>query len=311
MIGTRVRTACGQRCHRCSCELWGDAWVVTLPDGGASTYCAACYEEACRYAGLPYNAVLNVEHYDTLANGTPFTGRKQWEHAMAARTLRDFGAVHPDAQILGVGAGRERLIYELSPHVRWVFATDIYLAPGRWHEWHDAGMLIDPAGHAHAFAADLAYDAQRIIPMHMDGRRLRFPDATFDGIFSSGSIEHFGEQAQFPQWEAVESAAREIGRVLKPGGIASLSTEYKLAGPGWGFDIVRTLDADDLMRYIVEPSGLELVDDLETTVSEATWATHWALERITAGDPPPVEAVVTYGEYAFTSVHLALRKAAA
>lgn len=256
---------------------------------------------------MNYNAVLNVKDYAALGNGTPLTSRKQWETAMARRALRDHGVIRPDAWILGVGAGRERLIYELSAQVAWVFATDIYLAPGRWHEWHDAQMLIDPASHAGAFAADVAFDDRRIIPLHMDGRQLRFPDNTFDGVFSSGSIEHFGEQERFPQWEAVEQAAAEIGRVLKPGGVASLSTEYKIAGDGWGFDIVRCLDASDLMRHIVEPSGLVLIDALQTDVDEQTRLTAFPLSGYSAG-APDVEAVITHEGYVFTSVHLALRK---
>ena len=43
--------------------------------------------------------------------------------------------------------------------------------------------------------------------------RLRYPDDTFDGIFSSGSIEHFGDL------QDVANAAYEMGRVLKPGGV--------------------------------------------------------------------------------------------
>lgn len=254
---------------------------------------------------MHYNRVLNISDYEPLG----CRNRKDWETAMARKTLHDFGAVHPNALILGVGAGRERLIYELSTQVRFVFATDIYLAPGRWHEWHDAQMLIDPSQHAHAFAEDIPHDARHIIPLHMDGRALRFPDNTFDGIFSSGSIEHFGEQDKFPQWEAVEEAARELGRVVKPGGIVSLSTEFKTAGSGWGFDIVRCLNRDDLMRYIVEPSGLELVDDLRTGVSPETLATAFPLHGFHEGRTPEIDAVVTHDGYTFTSVHLALRKA--
>ena len=36
--------------------------------------------------------------------------RKAWEIDIALRTLRDFGAVHPDAEILGVGAANETTI---------------------------------------------------------------------------------------------------------------------------------------------------------------------------------------------------------
>ncbi len=60
---------------------------------------------------------------------------------------------------------------------------------------------------------------------HIDGRWLRFPDETFDGIYSSGSIEHFGGL------DFVANAAFEMGRVLKPGGVLTLSTEFKIAGP--------------------------------------------------------------------------------
>ena len=257
---------------------------------------------------MNYNAVLDLKHYTWMSPNKPLTNRKEWEYHMAYRTLSEQGAIRPDAQILGVGVGRERLIYVLSHQVRWVFATDIYLAPGRWGAWHDATMLIDPSAHAYAFAADAGYDDRHIIPMHMDGRRLRFPDNSMDGIFSSGSIEHFGDEGQFPQWEAVMQAAAEMGRVLKPGGILSLSTEYKLAGPGWGWDIVRVFDENTLMRYIVEPSGLELIDPLETACSDATLATRWSMEQFATVGGPPVEAVVTFGEFVFTSVHLALRK---
>lgn len=52
----------------------------------------------------------------------------------------------------------------------------------------------------------------------------------YDGVFSSGSIEHFDS--------LVASAAYEIGRVLKPSGIAVIATAFKVAGlrgvDGWG-----------------------------------------------------------------------------
>jgi SAM-dependent methyltransferase len=53
----------------------------------------------------------------------------------------------------------------------------------------------------------------------MDALDLRFEDSTFDAVYSLSAIEHFG---------AVEGAKRALGemaRVLKPGGIAALTTE--------------------------------------------------------------------------------------
>ena len=53
----------------------------------------------------------------------------------------------------------------------------------------------------------------------MDGRRLTFPDASFDAVFTVSSIEHFGAPGD------VARAAAEIGRVLRPGGHALIITE--------------------------------------------------------------------------------------
>ena len=50
---------------------------------------------------------------------------------------------------------------------------------------------------------------------------------------------------------------------------------------------------------------MAMVDELQTTVSDATLATRWHMHD---PQPPDVEAVVAYGDYTFTSVHLALVK---
>ena len=59
---------------------------------------------------LNYNRVLHRSDYDEFGAKI----RKDWEIAMALRTLRDFGAVHPESLILGVGAAVERTIFEPS-----------------------------------------------------------------------------------------------------------------------------------------------------------------------------------------------------
>lgn len=79
------------------------------------------------------------------------------------------------------------------------------------------------------------------------------PDNTFDGIFSSGSIEHFGS------WSSIADSAFEMGRVLKPGSVMTVSTEYCIGAPpgGEGWDGLRFFSRERLLRYIVEASGLE------------------------------------------------------
>ena len=60
----------------------------------------------------------------------------------------------------------------------------------------------------------------------MDALELRYEDESFDGVFSSSSVEHFGDLA------AVRRAFEEMHRVLRPGGVVTLSTEYRVAGEG-------------------------------------------------------------------------------
>jgi len=250
---------------------------------------------------MNYNRVLKLADYEDFG-----ITRKQWEVAMALLTLRDFGAVHDDAEILGVGAGRERTIYVLSGQVRRVFATDLYLDAGSWSGWHGPDFLRTPW----AFAPeDVAFDDRRIVAQHADMRRLPYPDDTFDGIFSSGSIEHVGVEGTFDS-QAIEKAASEIGRVLKPGGVASLSTEWKIAGDGWGWSHVRLFDEGLLMRHIVEPSGLDMVDELDTE-TDFDLNDYTVLEDVVMrGYEPEVEALMKEHQFLYTSVHLALRKPA-
>lgn len=244
--------------------------------------------------------------------------RKDWEVAMAVRTLRDHGALRPDATVLGVAVGTEDTVFYLSRHVHQVFATDRYLFAEEWDAVAPMTMLVQPEA-----LAPYDFDPTRLVVQHMDGRSLRYPDDTFDAIFSSGSIEHFGELID------VAHAAYEMGRVLKPGGILSVSTEFKLAGPPGGMGwpgLTLLFSAEQIRRFIVEASGLEPVDELDPTVSEYTLATQRGLvasktdhdARMAEVGPAadPIEftfwdfphVVMVHDGYVFGSVHLALRK---
>jgi SAM-dependent methyltransferase len=188
--------------------------------------------------------------------------RKPWEVAMSARALRDFGALHEDAEILGVGAGSEATIFWLTRHVKRVFATDLYLTEDSWSELDSgAGMLHAPEGET-----TLDWNPRRLVVQHMNALELRYEDETFDGIFSSGSIEHFGAL------DDIHKSVEEMYRVVRPGGVVALATEFRLAGPPPGLPGTALFDQDELRRVLLEGLDWELPSQLDFSISEETTA---------------------------------------
>lgn len=253
-------------------------------------------------AEFVYNRVLKPSDYSEFGVDI----RKGWEIHMALKTLRELGAARPGANLLGVGAGKETTIYELANEndCNWVFATDLYGSMGVWTDFDGQEFLRHP----HKFApTGVKFDALRIIPRHADMTWLPFRDNVFDGVFSSGSIEHVG-QPNIADYDAISQAASEIARVTKPGGIISLSTEWKLSGAGWGWAHIRLFDADTIMRVIVEPSGCELVDEPDWSY-DGNLADALDLGEAIRNPASQINAAALREQgYVFTSVHLALRK---
>jgi hypothetical protein len=141
---------------------------------------------------------------------------KLWENALAIESL---SKLSPESNVLGVGAGLEVTSFMLASRGLNVFASDIYLAADQWDE---------PALKAFALNPELVfpnYSRERIFPLHVDARFLPFPDEYFDGVYSSGSLEHFGSE------EDIIQSIKEIVRVMKIGARASISTEFRISGP--------------------------------------------------------------------------------
>jgi glycosyltransferase involved in cell wall biosynthesis/SAM-dependent methyltransferase len=273
---------------------------------------------------LPYNKACGIEDFRDpglaslireifpveAASGGPsfpvgYEDRKHWVIAMAVRAFRDFGLLRRDATILGVGAGTERTLFYLTEKVGTVIGTDLYLSPGRRGTNAPAAMLVEPERFS-----KYPFDRSRLTVQHMDGRLLDLPEGSMDGVFSSSSIEHFGD------WMSVATSAYEMGRVLKPGGILTLATQLLIAGPpnAEGWEGALLFDQDKLRRYIVEASGLEPVDPLDTTVSDPTLATRrdlaTSLDEIRDGHLYLPDLVLVHGGQVFGSVHMVLRKTA-
>jgi SAM-dependent methyltransferase len=222
--------------------------------------------------------------------------RKLWEVAQAARTLHEFHALHASADVLGVAAGIEETTFWATNLARRVFATDLYLDAGAWEAEAPRAMLTEPGRFA-----TCAWNPRRLVVQHMDARELRYEDDSFYGVYCSSSLEHFGGPSD------AALALTELHRVLQPGGIASISTEYRLRGPGPGIPGTLIFDAAELDELIVRPYAWELVQPLDLTISEQTLATEQSQNEAIAGSRWP-HIVLREGELAWTSVHLALRK---
>ena len=224
---------------------------------------------------------------------------KVWEVCQAFRGLADHGALGDDKEILGVGAGHEQTVFYLTNFAKRVFATDLYDVDTVWQE-AKIDMLKRPEKMP---VQGIAWRPRRLVTQYMDALDLRYEDESFDGIFSCGSIEHFGSL------ENVSKAAREMGRVLKPGGIVTLSTEYRVRGPeGIGIPGAILFTADMLEQYIVRPSGLTPVDPFLKEVDEATISEVYALEEALKVGQKNRSICLEHGDYVWTSASLCLRR---
>jgi SAM-dependent methyltransferase len=170
----------------------------------------------------------------------------------------------------------------------------------------------------------------------MNALELRYEDESFDAIFSSGSIEHFGS------FENIRTSVEEMYRVLKPGGIAGISTEFRLEGPPPGMPGTVMFDEAQLREVVIDGVGWELASPLDLGISDPTRATEIDWESLfepappqppptlrqhirsrlpgplhwEKPEPPPIKQrptryphiVLRLGDLLWTSVHLALVK---
>jgi len=182
-------------------------------------------------------------------------------------------------------------LYWLANRVGRVIGTDMYEGVWQSHGARegDQAVLLD----ARQFAP-FPYREDRLMFLKMDGTRLAFRDDTFDVVYSLSSIEHFGGL------EGASRAVREMGRVLKPGGIVALATEYLLAGPPH-----HEAFTPAQVHELLDQPGLSLVEPID----ERVWQ-RYAYEPIDLRVNPlqTPHMVVTDNGSVFTSVMAFLRK---
>ncbi len=224
--------------------------------------------------------------------------RKTWEIGMALISLDKTNAIDENSEVLGIGVAKEQTISVLSNKAKRVFATDIYLEPGTWHEWYENDLLVNPKKYM-----DSNYNNRRVVWQHVDGRDLPYEDNSFDAIFSCSSLEHFGDA------DEVRRSIEEACRVLKPGGIAAISTEYKISGEGEFFHNVQLFDEERINKMWLEGIPWKLYEPIDFDLDDTEYidferSIHDKQYRDTAH--PHIK--LDNGNFKWTSVHLTFIK---
>lgn len=192
-----------------------------------------------------------------------FVHRKTWEWVQLIYGLEKLGVLNERSMGLGVGAGHESPMYYFSNKVKHVIATDLYDKDSIWMtkaKEGDPEILAD----VDKFAP-FPYKKERLEVKRMDGRKLDFPENTFDFIWSCSSIEHFGGH------EEAAKSIREMERVLKPGGILALATEFVIDQdiiPGFKTRHPDFFNLEDLYKYLIASHNLKLIQNIDFSIDE-------------------------------------------
>jgi SAM-dependent methyltransferase len=217
--------------------------------------------------------------------------RKAYELTQTIFGLQRLGKLTEAARILSVGAGHEPILYWLANRAGRVVATDLY--EGEWQQKFsregDPGVLEDPDTFA-----PFPYRRERLSFLRMDGSRLAFADGSFDVVYSLSSIEHFGGV------EGARGSVAEMARVLAPGGILALATEWCVRGQAGG-----EVFSPDEVRRIIDQPRLRLVQPIDDRVWDR-YETPPVDLRVDRFQSPHM--LLKHDEAIFTSVFVFLEK---
>ncbi len=217
--------------------------------------------------------------------------RKPYELTQLVYGCRRLGVLDEASRVVSIGAGHELVLYWLANHVKQVVATDLY--EGVWQSVQGREGDPDVLAHPEEYAP-FPYRKDHLTFMRMDGRHLTFADASFDIAYSLSSIEHFGG------FEGATQTMREMARVLRPGGILAMATEYVLEGPPHH----ETFQPAEFAALIAQP-GLELVQPIDEAVYHRY--DYHAVDLYKNPYQTP-HMVVRFNNTVFTTVMVFLRK---
>jgi len=183
--------------------------------------------------------------------------RKWWEWDYLADTAARSGLLDGNRRAIGLGVGHEPLIFYFARRCAEVTATDLYSSDTDWREARYATFdaIVD--------TAPVPFPRDRLKLRNADMRDLGVADASYDFAWSCSSIEHV------PSLRDLLQVFAEMARVLKPGGLALLTTEFCLSAPPYLLPNLNALDPDLLKRLVGALDAFELL-------GETDLGYHWA-----------------------------------
>jgi SAM-dependent methyltransferase len=250
----------------------------------------------------------NSEIIDTLSqirkfNSEGFKHRKDWEWAMGILAIQKFGKLNENSTALGVGTGTEPVPFYLANKIKHVYATDLYGENSAWERAAPLEFYDNPEPYS-----SFPYNKDALTVSIMDGTKLEFPSETFDVAFSFSSIEHFGGKNH----SGALRGLREMERVLRPDGLAIITTEYIINNKDHKeFFNKRTIYSDliNKLEYLrlVEPLYLGTTTKTLNTVIDFSMDMNWdSLESDFKKIHPLI--LVRLRNILFTSIVLVFKK---
>ncbi len=171
---------------------------------------------------------------------TEYSEKKNaWENAWCYR----YSEAKPGEKILDIGGASTAFNFFLASQGCKVSIID--------NDWNNCGIIYNTNYVGQKMGWDIrAYDLE-------GGRPLPFPDGYFDRIFSICVIEHLTSEAR-------RGLMKELGRVLRPGGTASFSTDYDHGREVLIFDKgLRFAYREKFENDVIKPSGMSLYGNTE------------------------------------------------
>ena len=220
-------------------------------------------------------------------------GRKDWEWALATIAMKRFGKLNTNSRAIGIASGYEPLVFYLANNVNHVYATDLY--DNSKFSYTPSDFPENPKKYA-----PFPYKEDALTVLRMDATNLGFHSDMFDIAFSISSIEHFGGRNH----SGALRCLKEIERVLKPGGIAVITTEYILNDKKHPEFFNRRTIYSDLINKL---DKLQLVEPLDLRITTKTLDTAIGLHD-TVDNTHPHHILVRYGDMLLTSILLVFQK---